>query len=247
MAPDRPEIQVRPAFAGSAVVFEVRVLNPMPVALRRIRLQPRSVPETIALDRTQHLIPLLKPRASRTVQFRARPNADQMVVALDLAVEWEDERGGSRGRLETSSQPVDLTCPELGPPSVSIDRWRGALRGGAAIEVRMRAPEPPPEVLAALEDVLKPLPGELVPNLEEGPRGPMGRIWLRGEGARGRVVGLLVEVTPDPKTGGSRVLVTASASTEELLARFYLLCLGVLRQTLPGIEGREPVSLVEGP
>ena len=245
MAADRPEVRIRPGFSGAAVVFEVHVTNPTPMGLRAVRLIPEPVPKEAPLDRDVHLIPLLGSRKARTLAFRINPLPDHDVVALDISLEWEDEAGNNRGRLEVSSRPVDLTCPDLSGPRQGLDRWRAGLRGGAAIEVRLRKEAPPEAALDELEEAMEGLPGEMSATREEGQRGPKGRLRLRAEGAKGRRAGVLLDVTPDPKTGGSRVLLTVSATTEELLACFYHACLKVLAGPLPGMDVTVPSNLIE--
>jgi hypothetical protein len=245
MASDRPEVSIRPGFSSAAVSFEVRVSNTTSGELRMLRLTPRPVPPTTWIDRDSHLIPMLKQKRSRTVAFRLRPEPEEQVVALDVTVEWEDARGTSRGRFEASSPPVDLTCPDLTGPRDGMERWRAALSGGTAVEVRLRQGSPPEELVDTLEDALSRAPGDVSVQRDEGPRGPTGRVWVRGEGPRGRRAGLLMDVTPDPSTGGSRVLITATASTEELLTLFYHACLVLVVEALPGVEAMVPHSLSE--
>jgi hypothetical protein len=243
MATDRPEVAIRPAFFATNVVFEVKVTNPGSFSLWSLLLRPRAVPASTPIDRDQHQIPLLRPKRSRTLVFRLRPEMDQQVVAMDLVVEWEDDAGTNRGRTEVSSRPVDLTCPDLHAPRGGIERWRSGLSGGAAVEVRLRGGAGPVEMLDLLEEALAEAPGEVSMQRDEGPRGPMGRAWVRAEGAKGRRAGLLVDVTPDPKRGGCRVLVTVTATNEELLAKFYHACLHRLAEAAPGIEDLQPHSL----
>jgi hypothetical protein len=100
-------------------------------------------------------------------------------------------------------------------------------------------------MLDILENTLSSAPGEISVQREEGPRGPMGRVWVRAEGSRGKRAGLLVEVTPDPKKGGCRILVTVTGSTEELLAQFYHACLPGLAKAATGIADMVPHSLSE--
>jgi hypothetical protein len=159
---------------------------------------------------------------------------------MDVLVEWEDDSGDTRGRTEVSSRPVDLVVPTLNPPRGEMDRWRAGLSGGVAVEVRIRQPVLPVDMLDVLEEALSDAPGEVEVQREEGPRGPMGRVWVRAEGARGRRAGLMVDVTPDPKRGGCRVLVTATATSDDLLALFYHACLPGLAEAVPGIEDLTP-------
>ncbi len=243
MASDRPEVSIRPGFSAASVSFEVKVENPTSGDLRELRLSPRPVPPSTWLDRDSHLIPLLQPRRSRTVAFRLRPQPGQQVVALDLTVEWEDAYGTSRGRFDASSRPVEMACPKLTGPREGMDRWRAGLSGGTAVEVRLRQEPPPEKLLDVLEDALATAPGEVTVQRDEGPRGPMGRVWVRAEGPRGRRAGLLVDVTPDPVTKGSRVLLTATASTEELLTMFFHTCISLVADPLPGVDAIVPHSL----
>jgi hypothetical protein len=245
MATDRPEVTIRPAFSGANVVFSVRIANPTHGDLRSVRLTPKLAPPEVPLDREHHLIPILRPKRSREVGFKARPGPAVDVIALDVVVEWEDSTGSRKGRMEASSRPVDMTCPELTGPKEGIERWRTGLRGGAAVELRLRQDPPPEEVLASLESALSGLPGELSVVREETPRGNAGRAWVRAEGAKGRRAGLLVDVTPDPRTGGSRALVTVTATTEELLALFFHVCTGVLDEAMPGFADLSPLTLSE--
>ena len=164
---------------------------------------------------------------------------------MDVTVEWEDDAGDTRGRTRVSGRPVELVLPDMGPPRGGIDRWRTGLSGGAAVESRMRQPVTPPRMLDLLEAALAGSPGEVDVHREEGPRGPMGRVWVRAEGGRGRRAGLLVEVTPDPGRDGCRLLGTATASTEELLALFYNTLLPALAEAAPGIEGVVPNAVSE--
>ena len=245
MASDRPEVVIRPGFSATNITFEVTVTNPGSFSLWALKLVPRPIPPTTPVDRDQHSIPLLRPKRSRRVKFRLRPQMGQQLVAMDLTVEWEDDAGDSRGRMEVSSRPVELVVPSMSTPRGDIDRWRTGLSGGSAVEVRIRQPASPLEMLDLLEEVLSDAPGEVSVQREEGPRGPMGRAWVRAEGSRGKRAGLLVDVTPDPKRGGCRILVTATASTEELLAQFYHSCLPGLAEAAPGIEDLAPHSLSE--
>ncbi len=245
MSSDRPEVSIRPLFSGAAVVFEVHITNATPIALRSVRLTPTPVPRDAPLDRDQHIIPLLRARRSREIAFRMNPLPEHDVVALDISLGWEDESGSSRGSLEVSSKPVELSCPDLSGPRAGIERWRAGLRGGAAVEVRLRKDTPPEATLKELEGVVDELPGETSVTLEEGPRGKSVRLWVRAEGPKGRRAGLLLDVTPDSKTGGSRVLITASATTEELLARFYHGCIKVLYRPFPDIGTIVPSNLIE--
>jgi hypothetical protein len=245
MASDRPEVSIRPGFSVASVSFEVSVTNTTPGDLRELRLSPRPIPPSTWLDRESHLIPLLQPRRSRTVAFRLRPEPGQQVVALDLTVEWEDAYGTRRGRLDVSSRPVEMICPKLTGPRESMDRWRSGLSGGTAVVVRLRQRPSPGEILDSLEEAMEGAPGEVNVQRDEGPRGPMGRVWVRAEGARGRRAGLLVDVTPDPASKGSRVLVTATANTEELLTMFYHTCITLLVGVLPGVDSVVPHSLSE--
>ena len=144
-----------------------------------------------------------------------------------------------------SSKPVDLSCPPLSPPKGGVDRWRASLSGGSAVEVRQRQPTTPPDMLDLLEETLSRAPGEGSVQREEGSRGPMGRAGVRAAGSRGTRAGRLVDVTPDPKRGGSLILVTATATNEELLAQFYHACLPGLAKAAPGIEDIAPHSLSE--
>jgi hypothetical protein len=245
MSADRPEVTVRSTFAAAAVVFEVRVSNPTPADLRAVRLSPRPIPPSTPLDRKRHLIPYLQQRKTRTVAFRLRPETGVQVVAMDVTVEWEDAVGSSRGRMDVSSRPVDLTCPKLRGPKGGVERWRSGLGGGAGVEVRLRQEPPPDQLVPMLEEALAGAPGDTTSQLDEGPRGTTGRIWVRAEGAKGLRAGLLVDVSPDPRKGGSRVLVTCTATTDELLTRFYHSCLDGLVVVLPGIEGLAPHSLTD--
>jgi hypothetical protein len=246
MTSDRPEVTVRPGFSGAFLVFNVRVANPTHGDLRAVRLTPRTTPPDVPLDREHHLIPLLRPKRSREFGFRSHPRPGTEVVAMDVTVEWEDETGSRRGRMDVGSRPVDMTCPELTGPKDGMERWRTGLRGGAAVEVRLRQEPRPEEVLDRLEEALTDLPGELSVVHEGTPRGHAGRVWVRAEGAKGRRAGLLVDVTPDPRTGGSRALVTVTATTEELLTLFYHRCSGVLEQAMPGFADLSPHTLSEG-
>ena len=243
MASDRPEVSIRPGFSTAAISFEVKVTNTTSVDLREIRLSPRPIPPSTWLDRDSHFIPLLHPKRSRTVAFRLRPQPGQQVVALDLTVEWEDAYGTSRGRFDVSSKPVEMACPKLTGPRENMDKWRAGLSGGTAVEVRLRQGVPPEGLLDILEEAMAGAPGEVTVQRDEGPRGPMGRVWVRAEGARGRRAGLLVDVTPDPVTKGSRVLITATANTEELLTMFYHACLSLMVDSLPGVGDMVPHSL----
>jgi len=245
VASERPEVTIRPGFSATAVAFEVTLTNPGSFSLWSMTLLPRPVPASCPVDREQHSIPLLRPRRSRRVVFRLRPPLGQQVVAMDLVVEWEDDEGASRGRIEVSSRPVDLALPDMGPPKGSLDRWRSGLSGGPAVEVRLRQPTGPQEMLDLLDEALADAPGDLAVHREEGPRGTAGRAWVRAEGPRGRRAGLMVDVTPDPKRGGCRLLLTASASSEELLALFYHACLPGLSEAAPGIEELAPHSLMD--
>ncbi len=239
----RPEVEIRPGFSGTFVAFHVTVTNPGSFSLWSLRLLPRAVPPTTPVDRDVHSIPLLRPKRSRRLAFHLRPQVGQQVVALDLTVEWEDDAGDTRDRMEVSSRPVELLVPDLTPPRGGIDRWRTGLTGGPAVEVRVRQPLSPPEMLDLLERNLAEAPGEVTVSRDEGPRGPTGRVWVRAEGSRGRRAGLMVDVTPDPKRGGCRVLVTASATSHELLALFYHACLPGLSEAAPGIEALTPHSI----
>ena len=243
MATDNPEVTIRPGFSSTMVMFEAKVTNPTPGDLRAIRLTPKPIPPSTWVDREQHLIPLLRSRKSRKVAFRLRPAPGQQVVAMDLTVEWEDAYGASRGRSEVSSKPVALSVPRLHQPSEGMDRWRAGLSGGTAVELRLRQKPPPDEIVDILKEALEDAPGLVSVQRDEGPRGATGRIWIRAEGTRGRRAGLLVDITPDPVTGGSRVLLTATATTEELLTLFYHACLSLMAEALPGIEGIAPHSL----
>ncbi len=245
MGSERPEVAIRAGFSATFVTFEVKVINPGSHSLWSMRLVPRTVPPSTPVDRDVHSVPLLRPKRSRKVVFRARPQLGQQVVALDVTVEWEDDTGDTRGRVQVSSRPVELVLPAMSPPKGGIDRWRAGLSGGAAVEARIRQPVSPNEMLDHLEEALSDAPGELSVQREEGPRGPMGRAWVRAEGARGKRAGLMVDVTPDPKLGGCRVLVTATATTEELLALFYHSCLPGLAEAAPGIEEVVPHAISE--
>jgi hypothetical protein len=247
MASDRPDVTIKNTYSGAAVVFEVRVSNPMSTGLRSLFLEPRPVPAKVPVDRDRHHIPLLRGRGSRMVIFRLRPGPQDHVVSLDVVLTWEDEVGASRGRMEVAGRPVDLSLPKLRGPKEGIERWRLGLRAGSAVEVRLRMEPDPDSLLDILEGPMKGLPGELSIQREEGPRGRIGRVWVRGEGSKGRRVGLLVDITPDPRTGGSRVLVTVSGSTDELLTAFYHRCLEVLSPVLPALEDLVPHSLTEAP
>jgi hypothetical protein len=169
----------------------------------------------------------------------------QQVVALDVMLDWEDDAGDTRGRTEVSSRPVELVLPSLSAPRGGVERWRAGLSGGAAVEVRIRQPVLPAALLDLLEETLSTLPGEVSVQREEGSRGLMGRVWVRAEGSRGKRAGLLLDITPDPKKGGSRVLLTATATSDELLAMFYHTCLPQLVEAVPGIEDMTPHSLSE--
>jgi hypothetical protein len=243
LATDRPEVAIRPGFSATQVAFEVTVSNPGSFSLWSLSLVPRPVPPSTPVDRESHSIPLLRPKRSRKVVFRVRPELGQQVVALDLTVEWEDDSGDARGRTQVSSRPVELSPPSMSAPKGGIERWRAGLSGGAAVEVRIRQPVTPPDMLDLLEESLSASPGEVSVLREEGPRGPMGRVWVRAEGSRGKRAGLLLDVTPDPRMGGCRVLVTATATSEELLALFYNSCLPDLARAVPGIEDLTPHSL----
>ncbi|UCC93050.1 MAG: hypothetical protein JSW25_10405 [Thermoplasmata archaeon] len=243
MASDRPEVAIRPGFSAAQVAFEVNVTNPGSHSLWSLVLKPRPIPPTTPIDRDSHSIPLLRPKRSRKVVFRLRPELGQRVVALDLTIEWEDDAGDTRGRSHVSSKPVELVPPSMSAPRGNIERWRAGLSGGAAVDARIRQPVTPPEMLDALEERLSGTPGHLDVQREEGPRGPMGRVWVRAEGSRGKRAGLLVDVTPDPKLGGCRVLVTVTATSEELLAQFYASVLPDLAAVVPGIEELTPHSL----
>jgi hypothetical protein len=245
LASDRPEVAIRPGFFATQVAFEVTVTNPGSFSLWSLNLIPSPVPPTTSMDRDTHSIPLLRPKRSRKVVFRMRPEVGQKVVAMDLTVEWEDDAGDTRGRTHVSSRPVELTPPPMSAPKGGIERWRAGLSGGAAVEVRIRQPVTPPEMLDALEEGLSATPGELSVQRDEGPRGPMGRVWIRAEGSRGRRAGMLLDVTPDPRKGGCRVLVTATATSEELLALFYQSILPDLDSAVPGIGDMTPHSLSE--
>lgn len=245
MAPDRPEVTLVPGFYAAAVEFEVRVRNPTPSALRSVRLTPLPVPAGTAMDREGHLIPLLGPRKERSMAFKLWPSHDQDLVALDVVVEWEDETGSRKGRLQVSGAPVELSCPPLHGPKGGLDRWRSGLSGGVAVEVRMRHASEPDRLKEALESALEGVPGEADVQKEESLRGTQLRAWVRAEGGKGTRAGLLVAVTPDPRKGGSRVLVTASATTERLLGVFYHACVHRLEAALPGIAGIRPHSLTE--
>jgi hypothetical protein len=245
MATIGPEVVIRPGFSGTFVTFKVTVTNPGSFSLWSLRLVPRPVPPTVPVDRDSHSIPLLRPKRSRTVVFRLRPQVGQQVVALDLSVEWENDAGDSRGRTDVSSVPVELVAPPMSAPRGGIERWRADLSGGAAVEVRIRQGVTPTDMLDLLEDALADAPGEVSVLREEGARGPMGRVWVRAEGSRDRRAGLLVDVTPDPKKGGCRVLVTATATSDELLALFYHACLPGLAEAAPGIEDLAPHSISE--
>jgi len=245
VASNRPEVVIRPGFSGTLVTFRVTVTNPGSFSLWSLRLVPRPVPPTTPVDRDVHSIPLLRPKRSRTVVFRLRPQLGQQLVAMDLSVEWEDDAGDTRGRIDASSVPVELVAPPMSVPKGGIDRWRAGLSGGAAVEVRIRQSVTPPDMLDLLEETLADAPGEVNVLREEGARGPMGRVWVRAEGSRDKRAGLLVDVTPDPKKGGCRVLVTATATSDELLALFYHACLPGLAEAAPGIEDLAPHSLSE--
>lgn len=242
-AVSRPEVDIRPGFSGTFVTFQVTVTNPGSFSLWSIQLLPRAVPSTTPVDRSSHSIPLLRPKRSRKVVFRLRPQVGQQVVSLDLVVEWEDDAGDVRDRMEVSARPVELLLPEMSPPRGGIDRWRAGLTGGPAVEVRVRHAVTPPEMLDLLERSLEDAPGQVIVQREDGPRGPQGRVWVRAEGSRGRRAGLMVDVTPDPKRGGCRVLVTATATSHELLALFYHACLPGLSQAAPGIDSVTPHSI----
>lgn len=243
MATDQPEVTIRTGFSSTMVMFEAKVTNPTSGDLRTIRLTPKPIPPSTWVDREQHLIPLLRSRRSRKAAFRLRPSSGQEVVAMDLTVEWEDAYGASRGRLEVSSKPVELSVPPLRQPSEGMDRWRAGLSGGVAVELRLRQEPPPEKMVDILKEALVSAPGKVSVQREEGPRGASGRVWVRAEGSRGRRAGLLVDITPDPVTGGSRVLLTATATTEELLTMFYHACLSLMAEALPGIDGIAPHSL----
>jgi hypothetical protein len=247
MAPDRPSVEVETGFSCASVVFDVRVTNPTSRPMRNLVLRPTPVPEGATVDRARHLIPMLGPKRSKAAQFRLRPRVGQDVVALDVAVEWEGPEGTGRGRLETSSEPVGLALPELRAPRSAGERWRSELRGGPAVEVRVRVPSPTELTTRAIEEAAARLPGEVTSAIEEGPEGPVGTVRVRAEGAKGLRAGLLVEVAPERRRDGSRVLVVASATTDALLTRFYMACLAALGTALPGMEGRAPVSLMEEP
>jgi hypothetical protein len=245
MGAERPEVDIRPAFFATFVTFEVRVTNPGSYSLWSMQLHPRPVPSSTPVDRASHSIPLLRPKRSRRVVFRLRPRLGQQMVALDVTVEWEDDAGDTRNRVEVSSRPVELVLPSMAPPKGGFERWRAGLSGGAAVEARIRQPVTPTEMLDLLEGTMEDAPGEVDVQRDEGPRGPTGRVWVRAEGSRGRRAGLMVDVSPDPRKGGCRVLVTATASTEELLALFYHSCLPGLAEAAPGIEDVVPHSVSE--
>jgi hypothetical protein len=245
MASVRPEVDIRPGFSATSVTFEVRVTNPGSFSLWSMRLVPRPVPRGIPIDRDSHTIPLLRPKRSRRVVFRLRPPLGQQVVALDVRVEWEDDAGDTRSRTEVSSRPVELVLPEMSAPKGGMERWRASLSGGSAVEVRIRQPLAPTEMIDELERTLAEAPGELDVHREEGPRGPTGRVWVRAEGPRGRRAGLMVDVTPDPRKGGCRVLLNVSANNEEVLALFYHACLPALAEASPGIEDVLPHPISE--
>lgn len=246
MATNRPEVVIRPGFSGTFVTFKVTVTNPSSFSLWSLRLTTRPVPPKTPVDRDSHSIPLLRPKRSRTVVFRLRPEVGQQVVAMDITLEWEDDAGDTRHRTDVSSVPVELIAPSMSAPKGGIERWRAGLSGGSAVEVRIRQSVKPTDMLDLLEKTLADAPGEVNVIREEGGRGPMGRVWVRAEGARDKRAGLLVDVTPDPKKGGCRVLVTATATSNELLAMFYHACLPGLAEAAPGIEDLAPHSISEG-
>jgi hypothetical protein len=245
MTSDRPEVDIRPGFSGTFVTFEVKVTNPGSYSLWSMQLRPRPVPPSTPVDRASHSIPLLRPKRSRRVVFRLRPQLGQQLVALDVTLVWEDDAGDTRSNMDVSSRPVELVLPPMSPPKGGFDRWRAALTGGAAVEARIRQPLAPTEMLDLLERSMEDAPGEVEVHREEGPRGPMGRVWVRAEGSRGKRAGLMVDVNPDPRRGGCRVLVNATASTEELLALFYHSCLPGLAEAAPGIEDVVPHAVSE--
>lgn len=245
MASDRPEVEVRPGFSGTFVTFQVRVTNPGSYSLWSMQLTPRPVPPSTPIDRTSHSIPLLRPKRSRRVVFRLRPQLGQQMIAMDVTLEWEDDAGDTKSRMEVSSRSVELVLPPMSPPRSGFERWRASLTGGASVEARVRQPLAPKEMLDLLERSMEDAPGEVEVHREEGPRGPTGRVWVRAEGSRGRRAGLMVDVSPDPKKGGCRVLVTATASTEELLTLFYHSCLPGLAEAAPGLEDVVPHTVSE--
>jgi hypothetical protein len=248
LAPDRPSVEVDVGFSHAAVVFEVRVANPTSRPMRNISLRPTAVPEGAELDRARHRITLLPPRTRRVAQFRLRPAPGQRIVALDVTVDWDSAEGDGRDRFTTSSEPVDLALPELRPASQGGDVWHSRLRGGPAVEVRVRVPGEVEEVTRAVERATSNgLPGETMSVIDEGPTGPVGSVNVRAAGTRGRRAGLLVELIPARRREGTRVLVVASATSDDLLTRFYLAGMEALGDVLPGIVQRAPVSLVEEP
>lgn len=248
LAPDRPSVEVEVGFSHAAVVFEVSVGNPTSRPMRNISLRPAAVPEGAELDRARHRITLLPPRTRRVAQFRLRPSPGQRVVALDVTVDWDSPGAEGRGRFTTSSEPVDLSLPELRPASQGGDVWHSRLRGGPAVEVRVHVPGEVGQVTRAVERAASSgMPGETMAVMDEGASGPVGSVHVRAEGARGRRAGLLVELVPAKRREGTRVLVVASATSDDLLTRFYLSALEVLGGVLPGIVERAPISLVEEP
>ena len=248
MVSDRPSLEVDVGYSHAAVVFEVMVGNPTSRPMRNISLRPTAVPEGAELDRARHRITLLPPRTRRVAQFRLRPSPGQRVVALDVTVDWDSAGGEGRDRFTTSSEPVDLSLPELRPASQGGDVWHSRLRGGPAVEVRVHVPGDVEQITRAVERATtKGLPGETMSIIDEGPTGLVGSVHVRAEGARGRRAGLLVELIPAKRREGTRVLVVASATSDDLLTKFYLAALEALGDVLPGVVERAPVSLVEEP
>ena len=248
MAEGRPRIAVSTGFSHAAVEFEVRVANPTSSPMRNIAVRPVPVPEGAALDRARHRITLLPPKQQRVVQFRLRPRPRDRVVAVDITVDWDSPGTEGRGRFTTSSRPVDLGLPPLRPPGASGEEWRSSIRMGVAVEVRLRCALGTEEAVRALERAAsRALPGETTSSVEEGPTGPLGTVHVRAEGPRGARVGLLAEVRGSGAGDASRVLLVVSATSDELLTRFYLACVGALAEALPELEGKLPVSLLEEP
>ncbi len=248
MAEGRPRITVRTGFSHAAVEFEVRVANTTSQPIRNIAVRPAPVPEGASLDRARHRITLLPPRQQRVVQFRLRPRPRDRVVAVDITVDWDSPGSEGRGRFTTSSPPADLGLPSLRAPSASGETWHSSIRMGVAVEVRLRHGSAVAEAVRAMELAASHgLPGETTSSIEEGPTGPLGTVHVRAEGARGLRAGLLAEVRQSGGQDGSRVLLVVSATSDELLTRFYLACVAALGEALPELEGKVPVSLLEEP
>jgi len=244
----RPRITVRTGFSHAAVEFEVRVANPTSAPIRNIAVRPTPVPAGASLDRARHRITMLPPKQVRVLQFRLRPRPRDRVVAVDVTVDWDQPGGEGRGRFTTSSPPLALGLPGLRAPSASGDAWHSRLRMGVAVEVRLRAALPVAEAVRALERAASQhLPGETTSSVDEGPSGPLGTVHVWAEGPHGSRAGLLVEVRGAASSDGSRVLLVVSATSDELLTRFYLACVTAMAEALPELEGKVPVSLLEEP